>query len=104
MFDVLFGNSTINKVLLYLCQNKEGYARQIARNFSLPVNMVQKQIEKLENAGILESRFIGRTRLYRWNEKYLFRTELLALLRKAFDVMTEKEVKRFYVKKEFSKP
>ena len=98
MFEALFGNATINKVLLYLCLSEEGYARQIAKNFSIPVNMVQKQLEKLESAGILKSRLIGRTRLYCWNPKYPFKKELLTLLNKALQYMPKREVNKFFKK------
>ena len=96
MFKILFGNSTVNKVLLYLCRFDEGYARGIAKHFSIPVNMVQKQLEKLETAEILISRFIGRTRLYRWNMDYPFQKELYSLLNKAFDFMPKKDIRKFY--------
>lgn len=96
MFDVLFGNATISKVLLYLARYEEGYARQIARHFSIPVNMVQKQLEKLEPVGILKSRLIGRTRLYQWNETYPLRKELLHMLKKALDLIPQKEVSKYF--------
>jgi sugar-specific transcriptional regulator TrmB len=99
MFELLFGSSTANKVLLFLARFGEGYPRQIARNFGIPINMVQKQLEKLEKSGILSSQLKGRTRVYTWNPRYPFKDELLNLLNRAFEFMPEKEVSLYYIKR-----
>jgi hypothetical protein len=99
MFDSLFGNSTADRVLLFLARFREGYPRQIAKNFEIPINMVQKQLEKFERAGILSSRLKGHTRLYTFNPRYPFKDELLNLLNKAFEFMPEKELDLYYVKR-----
>ena len=99
MFESLFGNTTADKVLLFLARFGEGYPRQIANNFSISLNMVQGQLEKLEAAGILVSQLKGRTRIYQWNPRYPFKKELLALLNKAFGFMSKKEISRFYTKR-----
>jgi hypothetical protein len=61
--------------------------------------MAQRQLEKFEAAGILVSQLKGRTRIYRWDPRYPFRRELLALLQKAFDFMPKKELDQFYTKR-----
>lgn len=99
MFDTLFGNSTADTVLLYLARMKEAYPREIAQNFSIPINMVQRQMEKLEQGGVLVSRLRGRTRIYEWNPRYPFREELLALLIKAFDFMPSDDIRKYYSKR-----
>ena len=99
MFEQLFGNTTIPKVLLFLARFGEGYPRQIAENFAISLNMVQRQLEKLESAGILVSQLKGRTRIYQWNPRYPFKQELLVLLQKAFEFMPETELKKFYTKR-----
>ena len=97
MFEQLFGNATAEKVLLFLARFGDGYPRQIAMNFEIPINMVQRQMDKFEAAGILVSQKKGRTRIYRWNPRYPFKDELQNLLNKAFDFLPEKEINRFYV-------
>jgi len=99
MFELLFGNSSISKSLLYLARFEEGYPTQIARNFDLPVNMIQRQLEKLERAGVLVSLNKGRTRIFTWNPRYPFKQELLALLNRAFDFMPETHIKKYYTKR-----
>lgn len=48
-----------------------------------------KQLEKLENGGVLFSRLAGRTRLYGFNPRYPFLNELRALLDKALTFYPE---------------
>tara|TARA_Y100000031_G_scaffold124237_1_gene139919 strand:- start:225 stop:551 length:327 start_codon:yes stop_codon:yes gene_type:complete len=99
MFEILFGNSSVNKSLLYLARFEEGYPTQIAKNFDLPLNMIQLQLEKLERAGVLVSLKKGRTRVYTWNPRYLLKPELLALLKRAFDFMPESIIQKYYTKR-----
>ena len=85
------------KVLLYLEQVGEGYALGIARTFDdLPVSMVQRQLQRLEAAGLLVSRLQGRTRVFTWNPRFAFQSELRALLRKALTRLPAAERERYF--------
>lgn len=96
MLEGIFGNASAEKVLLYLEQYEEGYATAIARNFDrLSLNMVQRQLERLERAGPLVSSLKGKTRIYSWNPRYPFRRELRALLRKALEALPASERDRY---------
>ena len=99
MFEILFGNSSVSKSLLYLARFEEGYPTQIASNFDLPLNMIQRQLEKLERAGILVSLKKGRTRVYTWNPRYPLKRELLTLLTRAFGYMPESIVQQYYTRR-----
>ena len=83
MLEGLFGNATVEKVLLYLEQFEQGFPSEILRTFGLPVAMLQQQLDRLERGGIVFSRLRGRTRLFECNPSFRFRDELRALLRKA---------------------
>jgi DNA-binding transcriptional ArsR family regulator len=97
MLEGIFGNASAEKVLLYLAQFGEGYATAIARNFDgLSLHMAQRQLERFERAGALVSSLRGRTRIYSWNERYLFRQELRALLAKALAALPAAERKRYF--------
>jgi predicted ArsR family transcriptional regulator len=96
MLEALFGGATAEKVLLYLTAYGEGYARQIADRFSIPVSMVQKQLTKFEAAGLLASRLQGRTRVYVWNPRFPLRNEALALLQRALDFVPENEQRQYF--------
>ena len=97
MLEGLFGNATVEKVLLYLEQYGEGYASEIARAFDdLPVTMVQRQLDRLERGGIVASRLRGRTRVFVWSPRYAFLAELRALLRRALRALPETERRRYF--------
>lgn len=66
----LFGNRTAELVLLFLARHGEVYATQIARELEIPVNMVQKQLERFELSGVFSSSLEGRRRVYTWNSRY----------------------------------
>ena len=100
MLEGLLGNATAEKVLLYLEQFGEGYARGIAEAFDrMPVSQVQRQLARFEAAGLLVSRLEGRTRLYTWNPRYAFREEVRALLRAALQALPEEERRRYFTKR-----
>jgi DNA-binding transcriptional ArsR family regulator len=96
MLDTLFGNKTAERVLLYLANYGQGYARQIASTHGSPVSVVLKQLARLEEGGILVSRMLGRTRLYELNPRWFFYKELKALLEKALEALPAEDVKKYY--------
>lgn len=57
-----------------------GYVKEIANFFSIGVTPVQKQLLTLEEAGILVSESIGRSRVFRLNPQYPMIEELKALI------------------------
>jgi len=67
--ETVFGNRTAARVAVFIEQNSEAYARQIASAFEISLSQVQKQLQRLEAGGILVSKTIGRIRLYRWNSR-----------------------------------
>ena len=70
MLAFLFGNSTIGLVLLYLERRGKLYATELAKGLGIPLNMVQKQLERLERGGVLTSKREGRKKIYRWNASF----------------------------------
>lgn len=96
MIESIVGNSTMEKVLLYLEQYERGYSQQIANTFEIPLNMVQKQLKRLERGGVVSSILEGKTRVYEWNPRFAFRGELRALLRKALSFIPESEQRKYF--------
>ena len=96
MLEALFGNRTVERVLLYLQNYDQGYAREIAKTFGVPLNAVQKQLRRLEDGGVLVSRTVGRTRVFAWNPRYPFQVPLRQLLEKAMEYLPEAEVQAYY--------
>jgi hypothetical protein len=93
----LLGSKSSEKVLIFIEARDEGYAREISRFFSIALNPVQKQLNKLEMGGVLVSFPKGRTRIYIFNPRYPFLKELIKLLDKAITFYPEEEQERLLV-------
>jgi hypothetical protein len=91
MLEPILGSVNAERVLMYLMLNKEGYAREIARFYDADPDSIQKQLLKFETGGILISRKVGRTVLYRFNPRYAFLPELQQLLGKGLQFYPEDE-------------
>ena len=94
MLDELFGSKNRERVLQYIFSNKQGYAKEIADFYTSSVDPIKKQLERLEMGGILVSQTVGRTRLFMFNPRYAFKTELEALLKKAQEYYSDAELER----------
>ena len=83
MLEPILGSTAREYVLVYIHARNEGYAREMARFFRTDLGQIQKQLTRLEKAGILIGYQVGRTRLYHFNSNYPYLNELAALLEKA---------------------
>ena len=97
MLSSLFGTENSERVLLFLLTRNEGYAREIARFFEANLYAIQRQLDKLEAGGVLVSRTAGRTRLYQFDPRYPFLTELKQLLEKALSFYPEEIRERLMI-------
>jgi predicted ArsR family transcriptional regulator len=97
MIETLLGSTNAERVLLFLLARDEGYATQIADFFDTDLYGIQKQLDKLENGGVLASSTVGRTRLYQFSQRYAFLKELQALLRKALESYPADEQDRLLI-------
>lgn len=102
MLATLFSSQTAEMIFYYLLIYEKGYARRIAGLFGYSITGVQHQLAKYEEAGILVSFLEGRTRVFQWNPRYAFLTELKALLSKAFSYLPKSEVEKYF--KERTRP
>jgi DNA-binding transcriptional ArsR family regulator len=97
LLEGILGNRTAERVLLYLEQYGEGYARAIAATFEdVSVSMALAQLKRFEAAGLLASRQQGRTLLFTWNPRCVFLPEVRALLHKALAALPEREQRRYF--------
>ena len=83
MLRSIFGSDSREHILTFLVNRQEGYATEIARSSELDLFAIQKQLEKFEKDGILQSRPAGRMRVYTFNPKYPLLGELKSLIEKA---------------------
>ncbi len=83
MLQPIFGSKSRVAVLVFLVRQPEGYASEIAGAAGLDLFAVQQQLARLEDAGLLSSRRVGRKRVYALNPRYPLLGELRRLIRKA---------------------
>ena len=67
--EAIFGNRTAASILLFLENYDSAHASRIAQAYGIPLYAVQKQLQKLEAAGVLISRKVGRTRVFEFNSR-----------------------------------
>lgn len=89
MLDRLLGSVNKERALVYLAARNRGHAHEIARFFKAPVFPIRHALNKLELAGVLVSRTVGRAREYEFNPRYPAVTELRSLLDRALDLYPE---------------
>ena len=96
MLEPLLDSKIKERILLALLVRQEIYARDVAALFRASLSPIQNQIKKMERGGVLVSRQKGRTRLYSFNPRYPFLTELKKLLSKALQFIPKKEKEKYY--------
>ena len=92
----LFGNKSAGRVLLFMQNYGEGYGREIADTFNVPQPVIRNQLLKLEDAGWLVSRPIGRTRLYSWNPGNPLVKPLRGFLEESLEAIPEEVTYAFF--------
>lgn len=69
MLEKILGSETAMKIMLHLIHYGEIYPSAVAKDYQISLSAVQKQFERFEEAGILVSKLVGRTRVYFFNKK-----------------------------------
>lgn len=96
MIEKLFGGRSAEVVLLFIYAFDEGYASEIASFSGISLNVIQKQLLKFEDSGLLVSKNKGKTRMFMWNPGYYFLDEFKAFMKKVFMSLPEEEMKKYY--------
>ena len=87
---------TVARLLLYLLHYGEAYATGAAKDLGIRQSAVQRQLEKLEAAGYLVSKLMGRTRMYRVDPKSPAARKLLEFVRIYYEGMPLTERERLF--------
>ena len=80
MLEPIVGSKSSEQVFIFITARESGDATEIAKFFDADLFAIQRQLERLENAEVLVSRKVGRTRVYQFNPRYPFLEELKELL------------------------
>ncbi|MBS1249935.1 MAG: hypothetical protein MAG431_01523 [Chloroflexi bacterium] len=89
MLEPIVGSKSSERVFIFLIAREKGYATEIARFFDADLYAIQKQLERLESTDVLVSQKVGRTRVYQFNPRYPYLSELKALFEKALSYYPE---------------
>ncbi|HKP95629.1 MAG TPA: hypothetical protein VJ385_07720 [Fibrobacteria bacterium] len=87
----LIGSATRAKILLYLSVYKETYPRELTINLRLPLFGVQTQLKNLMKGGVVTVKKDANRQMFSFDPDYELRKELLALLKKALQGLSERD-------------
>lgn len=96
LLEAIFGNQTIEKVLLFLFVNGKGYGTQIQKQLCIALTPIQKAFERLERGEVITSYYEGKTRIYQFNPHYPLLGELESFLKKGFSLLPSQHKRDFY--------
>lgn len=96
MLEKILGSEVAAKCLLSLYRYEEIYPSAIANDFKLNKSAVQRQLERYEDAGILASKLVGKTRVYLWNGKSPVSNTLKNLVKIYYDDLTFDEKENYF--------
>ena len=91
MLEGIFGNKTAERVLLHIYHYGEAHGSAIAKDYGIALNPIKGQLDRFEQAGILASKEIGRSRLYFFNPKSPLLAPIRDLLKIVYDSIPLKE-------------
>lgn len=94
--DPLFGSTTTKRILLHLFHYGEIHANGIAKDYKKSVTPFARQLNRLEDAGILVSKMAGRTRLYQLNPKSAYTNALRKLVEIAYETIPLSEREKLF--------
>ena len=87
MLDEIFGNRTVERIYLHLFHYGEIHARGIANDYQTSVAPFVAQLNRLEGAGLLVSREVGRSRIYQFNPKSPFTAPIKKIIEIVYETM-----------------
>lgn len=92
----IFGNQTAERIFLHLYHYGEIHARAIANDYEVSVTPIQNQLQKFEDASILVSKSVGRTRVYSLNPKSPYTNPIKELIRVAYETISLSEKEKVF--------
>lgn len=96
MLEGIFGNKTAERVLLHVYHYGEIHASAIAQDYGIAVNPIKGQLDRFEQAGILVSKEVGRSRIYFFNPKSVFLGPVKELLKIVYEAIPLEEREKIF--------
>lgn len=101
MLEFIISSASRRKVLEYLLKNrgKEFHLRELGRHLEEPAPIIKRELDRLEQAGLILSWTVGNRRYFKVNKNFLFYSELKSLIEKSAALpMTLKVAQTFTLK------
>jgi DNA-binding transcriptional ArsR family regulator len=96
MLEKILGSETAMKIMLHLIHYGEIYPSAVARDYQISLSAVQKQFERFEDAGILVSKLVGKTRVYLFNKKSPITKPFIDLIKIYYDALSLKDKEKIF--------
>jgi hypothetical protein len=101
MLEFIISSVSRRKILNYFLKNqdKEFHLRELGRNMDEPAPIIKRELDRLEQIGLILSWTVGNRRYFKVNKNFLFFPELKSLVDKAAALpMTLKVAQTFTLK------
>ncbi len=99
MLEKILGSDTAMKVMLHLIHYGEIYPSAVAKDYEISLSAVQKQFERFEEAGVLVSKLVGKTRVYFFNKKSPIAKPFMDLIKVYYDGLTLEDKEKIFAQR-----
>jgi hypothetical protein len=99
MLKELFRSKIAEEVLLYLYHYGEIYPSGIARDYNKAVSPYQNQLTRFEDAGLLISKLVGKTRVYIFNKKNPLVIPFFKMIKMVYDSIPIEDKEKIFPKR-----
>jgi hypothetical protein len=99
MLEGIFGNKTAEKVLLHIYHYGESYPSAISQDLKIANNPVVKQLDRFERAQILSAKVMGRTRVYKFNDRFTLTSPVKELIKRVYESIPLKQREEMFAKR-----
>ena len=96
VLECIFGGRSTTLVLLFLENYGEGHASRVSKTFDVSVMGIQRQLKRLEENGVLESRMVGNSRMFTFNDRNPTVKSLRSLLKNELELMPSKTTQQYF--------
>ncbi len=96
MLEKILGSATAMKIMLHLIHYGEIYPSAVAGDYKISLSAVQKQFERFEEAGVLVSKLVGRTRVYFFNKKFPVTRPFIDLIKVYYDGLSLQDKEKIF--------
>ena len=96
MLDKILGSEIAMKIMLHLVHYNEIYPSAVANDYEITLSAVQKQFARFEEAGVLVSKTMGKTRVYMFNKKSKAAMKFYELVKIYYDGLSLKDKEKIF--------